>query len=260
MLPAMTKNCDTTWRGVAIITGASSGIGAAIARKLAPNAIGLIITARRGDKIKALAKELGDGVVPIVCDVTDKQSMLELGKIAVERFGQLDAIINNAGILPMASMARCHVEDWESVVDTNIKGVLYGIATALPQMLSQKTGHIINISSGAGRKVFPGAAVYCGTKHAVHAIGEGLQLDLSERSVKDGNTIKVTTIAPGLVVTNLPSSVTFEPAKEYFQDTMDTFDGPLQPEDVACSVLFALSAPEHVEIGEIAIRPTKQNF
>ena len=256
----MNSERGEVWHGVAIITGASSGIGDAIARKLAPHAKGLVITARRTDRIESLAAELGDHVLPITCDVTDQQAMLGLREATMARFGQIDAIINNAGVLPMASMARCHVDDWVQAVDINVKGVLFGIAAALPQMLEQNTGHIINISSEAGRKVFAGAAVYCGTKHAVHAISEGLQLDLSERSVKDGNTIKVTTISPGMVFTDLPSSVPFEPARKQFREAMDTFDDPLQPEDIANSVLFALSTPDHVEIGEVAVRPTKQSF
>jgi len=256
----MNQNRDMTWNGVAIITGASSGIGAAIAQKLASNAKGVIIAARRCERLEKLAKSLGKHVIPLACDVSDKKQVQKLADEAISRFGQIDAIINNAGIFPMSSMTRCHVEDWEKAIDVNIKGVLYGIAAVLPHMLNQKTGHIINISSTAGRRIFAGAAVYCGTKHAVHAIGEGLQLDLSERSQKDENTIKVTTITPGLVQTELPNSVTHESARLNFQKTIDHFDGPLQPHDIAEGVAFALNTPDHVEIGEVLIRPTKQLF
>ena len=248
------------WAGVGIITGASSGIGAAVAQKLSKNAKGLIIAARREDKLQAIAAQCGEHVIPIQCDVSKSDDVKHIAEIALSKFGSIDAIVNNAGILPMASMTRCHLEDWHSAVDVNIKGVLNGIAAVLPQMLEQGTGHIINMGSTAGRRILAGAAVYCGTKHAVRAISEGLQLDLSERSVKDGNTIKVTTIMPGLVKTELPSSVTHEQSRVQFQSAMDNYEHPLAPHDIAESVAFALNTPQHVELGEIAVRPTTQNF
>ena len=145
----MNEHSDKLWHGVAIITGASSGMGEAIAKKLAPHAKGLVIGARRIDKIKSLASTLGEHVLPIACDVQKKDDVEHLVQIAIETFGQVDAMINNAGIAPMASMTRCRVEDWENTIDTNLKGVLYGIAAVLPQMLEQKTGRIISISSGS---------------------------------------------------------------------------------------------------------------
>ena len=256
----MTQHCDMAWAGVGIITGASSGIGAAVAQKLSKNAKGLIIAARREEQLQALASQCGKHVIPIQCDVTKSDDVMQLADRALSEFGSIDAIVNNAGILPMASMTRCHLDDWHNAVDVNIKGVLNGIAAVLPQMLKHGTGHIINIGSTAGRRIFAGAAVYCGTKHAVRAISEGLQLDLSERSVKDGNTIKVTTIMPGLVKTELPSSVTHEQSRVQFQSAMDNYEHPLLPHDIAESVAFALSTPSHVELGEIAVRPTTQNF
>ncbi len=248
------------WAGVGIITGASSGIGAAVVQKLSKSAKGLVIGARRIDQLESIASQCGAHVIPVQCDVTKSEDVLNLASVAMSEFGSLDAIVNNAGILPMASMTRCHLDDWHNAVDVNVKGVLNGIAAALPHMLEQGTGHIINISSTAGRRVFAGAAVYCGTKHAVRAISEGLQLDLSERSMKDGNSIKVTTILPGLVKTDLPSSVTHEPSRVHFQNQMETFEHPLLPEDIAESVAFALNTPAHVELGELAVRPTTQNF
>jgi len=141
----MDEERDKRWSGVAIITGASSGIGEAIARKLAPSATGLIIAARRVDQLNSLASELGDHVIPVQCDVQIQADVEQLATTAVEKFGSIDAIINNAGIARMASMLRCRVEDWDAIIDTNIKGVLYGIAAVLPQMLEQKNGNIINI-------------------------------------------------------------------------------------------------------------------
>jgi len=152
------------------------------------------------------------------------------------------------------------VEDWDNLIDTNIKGVLYGIASVLPHMLERKTGHIITISSEAARRIFLGAGVYCATKHAVRALSEGLQRDLSARSQKDGNDIKVTTIAPGVVLTDLAESVTFEPAKEDFIRGMQSVDGVMTAEDIADCVQYVLNSPPHVEIGEMIVRPVKQNM
>ncbi len=260
MVSDMNEHRDKLWHGVAIITGASSGMGEAIAKKLAPRAKGLVVSARRFDKIKSLAATLGNHVLPIACDVQNKDDVQHLVESTIDTFGQVDLMINNAGIAPMASMTRCRVEDWENTIDTNLKGVLYGIAAVLPQMLQQKTGRIINISSEAGRRVFPGAAVYCATKHAVRVISEGLQMDLSARSLKDGNDIKVTTIAPGYVTTDLPESVTFEPARKGFKKNMQNVEDPMSSEDIADCIWYVLNTPPHVEIGELIVRPVKQNI
>jgi NADP-dependent 3-hydroxy acid dehydrogenase YdfG len=260
MVPAMSEQRDKTWSGVAIITGASSGIGEAIARKLAPIAKGLVISARRIDRINTLASHLGEHVIPMQCDVRNQQEVEELANQAMHHFGRIDAIVNNAGIAPMASMLRCRVEDWDNMIDTNLKGVLYGIAAVLPHMLEQKTGTIINISSEAARKIFLGAGVYCATKHAIRALSEGLQQDLSARSRKDRNAIRVATIAPGVVMTDLAESVTYEPAKQDLIKGMESVSEPLTAENIAECVTFILNSPSHVEVGEIIVRPTKQNM
>jgi NADP-dependent 3-hydroxy acid dehydrogenase YdfG len=260
MVSEMNELRDKQWDGVAIITGASSGIGEAIARKLAPCAKGLVICARRFDKIESLASELGSHVIPIACDVRNQAAVERVAQAALEHFGRIDSIINNAGIRPMASMTKCRVEDWDNTIDTNIKGVLYGIASVLPHMLERGDGHIINMSSESGRRVFPGVGVYCATKHAVRAISEGLQTDLSYRSKKDGNAIKVTTIEPGVVLTNLAESVTYLPAKEALQTMMQGVDGAMTPEDIADCIQYVLQTPPHVEIGEMIVRPVKQNM
>ena len=260
MVPSMSKECDNRWSGVGIITGVSSGIGNAIARKLAPKAKGLIIGARRIDQLNALASELGTHVIAVQCDVREQKEVENLATIALDRFGSIDAVINNAGIAPMASMLRCRVEDWENMIDTNLKGVLYGIAAVLPQMLEQKTGNIINISSEAARRIFLGAGVYCATKHAVRALSEGLQQDLSVRSRKDGNKIRVSTIAPGVVMTELAESVTHEPSKQDLIKGMQSVNEPLCANDIARCVEFILDSPPHVEVGEMIVRPVKQNM
>ena len=258
MVPVMNEQRDNVWHGVAIITGASSGIGEAIVKKLASSAEGIVIAARRIDRLTLLAQSLGDNVIPVQCDVQNKAEVEQAIQTALDRFGRVDTLINNAGIAPMSSMLRGRVEDWENTIDTNIKGVLYGIAAVLPHMLKQKTGRIINISSEAGRRVFPGSAVYCASKHAVRVISEGLQFDLSARSQKDGNDIKVSTILPGYVLTDLPDSVTFEPARNEFKKNMHNVEDPLQGNDIADCIQFILNAPDHVEICEMTVRPTKQ--
>ena len=248
------------WHGVGIITGASSGMGEATAKLLAPSARGLIIGARRIERIESIATELGDHVIPVQCDVRNQTDVQKLAECAMKQFGQIDALINNAGVAPLSSMLRCRTEDWDNMIDTNIKGVLHGIAAVLPQMLKQKDGHILTVSSETARRVFPSAGVYSGTKHAVRAISEGLQRDLSDRSEKDGNQIKVTTIAPGYVKTNLAESFTYEPAKKGFEHSLEALDGVLEPYDVARCIQFVLDSPSHVEIGEMTIRPVKQNL
>jgi NADP-dependent 3-hydroxy acid dehydrogenase YdfG len=140
----------------------------------------------------------------------------------------------------------------------NLKGALYGIAAVLPVMLAQKTGHIVNVSSVAGRKVIPGGAVYCGTKHALHAISEGLRSELAEQAAKDGNTIRVTIIAPGVVQTELPQSITDEAARSATASYYSSMRGALQSEDIAEAIVYALEAPPHVGINELLIRPTAQ--
>lgn len=256
----MDEERDNRWTGVAIITGASSGIGEAIARNLAPSAKGLVIAARRDARLNTLASELGDHVIPVKCDVQVQSDVTTLATTALEHFGAIDALVNNAGIARMASMLRCRVEDWDAIIDTNIKGVLYGIAAVLPQMLEQKTGNIINISSESARRIFLGAGVYCASKHAVRALSEGLQQDLSIRSRKDGNTIKVSTIAPGVVMTEFAESVTHEPTKLNLVRGMQSVDEPLSAKNIAECVQFVLESPAHVEVGEMTVRPVKQNM
>jgi NADP-dependent 3-hydroxy acid dehydrogenase YdfG len=160
--------------------------------------------------------------------------------------------------MPLAPLAKCRMDDWDAMIDVNVKGLLYGVGLALPIMLAQKTGHIINVSSVAGRRLFNGGAVYCGTKHAVHAISEGLRGELSERAAEDGNQIRVTIIAPGVVKTELPDSIRDEETREVSRQYYDGLPGPLMSEDIAASILHAIQAPPHVDINEILIRPTAQ--
>src|SRR6478752_7698537 len=188
---------------VVVITGASSGLGEATARRRARDGAKLVLGARRLDRLQALVTELslGDGAA-MQTDVTQYDQVKRLVDTAVRLHGRIDVIINNAGLMPHSPLERGKVEDWDRMIDVNLKGVLYGIAAALPYMKEQKSGHVINVSSVAGHKVNPGGAVYAATKHGVRVISEGLR-----QEVKPYN-IRTTIISPGAVATELPNSVT----------------------------------------------------
>jgi NADP-dependent 3-hydroxy acid dehydrogenase YdfG len=246
----MTENIKNK---VVVITGASSGLGEAAARLLAKEGAKLVLGARRLDRLQALAGELSLGKDAILqTDVTDVGQVRRLVDHAVKIHGRVDVIINNAGLMPHSPLERGKVEDWDRMIDVNIKGVLYGIAAALPHMKTQKSGHIINVSSVAGHKVGPGGAVYAATKHAVRIISEGLR-----QEVKPYN-IRTTIISPGAVATELPDSVT-EP--DVAVGVRALYDRVAIPADsFARTVVFAMSQPDEVDINEILFRPTAQEY
>ncbi|MDB5721683.1 MAG: short-chain dehydrogenase/reductase [Alphaproteobacteria bacterium] len=236
---------------VIVITGASSGLGEAAARLLAQRGAKLVLGARRSDRIEALAAELGEAIA-LRTDVVVRADVEALVAAAVERFGRIDVMIANAGIMPNAPIEKLLVEDWDRVVDVNIKGVLYGIAAALPHFQAQKSGHFITTSSVAGHKVRRGSTVYAGTKSAVRAISEGLR-----QEVKPWN-IRTTIISPGAVATELADSVT-DP--EWRASTKAGYAATSIPADsFARAVAFAIEQPEDVDINEILFRPTSQEF
>jgi NADP-dependent 3-hydroxy acid dehydrogenase YdfG len=190
---------------VVVITGASSGLGEATARLLSAEGASVVLGARRVERIQYLASELtgsGGKALAVATDVTDSDQVKKLVEAAVQTYGRIDVMLNNAGLMPHSPLERLKVEDWDRMIDVIIKGVLYGIAAALPYMKEQKTGHIINISSVAGHKVGPGGAVYSATKTAVRVLSEGLR-----HEVKPYN-IRTTVISPGAVATELPASAT----------------------------------------------------
>jgi NADP-dependent 3-hydroxy acid dehydrogenase YdfG len=238
---------------VVVITGASSGLGEATARRLSASGAKIVLGARRTKHLDALAKELnenGGNAIAITTDVTDREQVKALVDAAVKTYGRVDVMINNAGLMPQAPLERLKVEEWDRMIDVNIKGVLYGIAAVLPYMKEQKSGHIINVSSVAGHKVGPGFAVYAATKHAVRALSEGVR-----QEVKPYN-IRTTVISPGAVATELPNGVT-DPAtaeriKKFYADIAVPADS------FARAVAFAVSQPEEVDINEILFRPTRQ--
>jgi len=238
---------------VIVITGASSGLGEAAARRLAGLGAKLVLGARRIERIKALAKDLSLPTSAAVrTDVTDVAQVRSLVDGSVKQHGRIDVILNNAGLMPHSPLERGKVEDWDRMIDVNIKGVLYGIAAALPHMKAQKSGHIINVSSVAGHLVRPGGAVYSATKHAVRVISEGLR-----QEVKPYN-IRSTIISPGAVATELPQSITEPDVAAGIRDFYEQYAIPAS--SFADVVVFAMSQPEEVDINEILFRPTRQEL
>jgi len=237
---------------VVVITGASSGLGEAAARLLAAEGAKLVLGARRLERMQALAKELGLGEDAVVrTDVTKVDEVRALVDQAVRAHGRIDVMINNAGLMPVSPLEQLKVDDWDRMIDVNIKGVLYGIAAALPHMKAQMSGQIINVSSVAGHKVAPSGAVYAATKHAVRALSEGLR-----QEVKAYN-IRTTIISPGAVATELPDIVTDPTASARIKQV---YAKAISADSFARVVAFAMSQPEDVDINEILFRPTAQEY
>lgn len=245
---------------VAIVTGASSGIGEAAAHALAPNHR-LVLAARRRDRLAQLRRTIetsGGTAIDVGCDVSNRRDVQALVRAAMDAFGRIDVLINNAGVMANAPMIKCRVDDWDAMIDINLRGLLYCTGETLPILLRQKTGHIVNVSSVAGRKIFNGAAVYCGTKHAVHVISDALRGELAESAPHDGNRIRVSVIAPGVVITELPESIRDPETREISKKYYASIPEPLTSEDVANAIAFAVNAPAHVGINEILLRPLAQ--
>ncbi len=239
---------------VVVITGASSGLGEATARLLSTRGASVVLGARRVNRIKSLADELtasGGKALAITTDVTHYDQVQRLVDAAVQKYGRIDVMINNAGLMPSSPLERLKIEDWNQMIDVNIKGVLYGIAATLPYMKRQKAGHIINVSSVAGHKVRAGGAVYAATKHAVLALSEGLRQEVKPYY------IRVMVISPGAVATELPDSVT-EP--DIAENMRKVYEIAIPAESFARAVAFAMSQPEEVDVNEILFRPTRQEF
>ncbi|WP_119309789.1 SDR family oxidoreductase [Cohaesibacter haloalkalitolerans] len=238
---------------VVVITGASSGLGEATARRLAAAGAKVVLGARRADRIEALAKELsaaGHTALAVTTDVTDRDQVKNLVNSAVAEFGRIDVMLNNAGLMPLAPLERLKVDEWDQMIDVNLKGVLYGIAAVLPHMQAQKQGHIINVSSVYGHVVDPGAAVYCATKSAIRALSEGLR-----KEVKPYN-IRTTVISPGAVSTELTDHISDADIRNSVKDVVGKFS--VGPDTFARAVAFAINEPDDVDINEILFRPIDQ--
>jgi len=240
---------------VVVITGASSGIGEATAKLLAAEGASVSLGARRKDRLERLAGEIrkaGGKAHVAVTDVVRRADVEALVRRAREAFGRVDVLVNNAGLMPLSPFERLKVDDWDRMIDVNVKGVLYGIAAALPIMKEQRSGHILNVSSVAGHKVRPGNSVYAATKHAVRVISEGLRLE-----VKPYN-MRTTVISPGALATELPNSVTEPDIAQTIRDFVHEVAIPA--DSFARAVAFAISQPEEMDVNEIIFRPTRQEL
>lgn len=240
---------------VIVITGASSGLGEAAAKYLSEQGAIVVLGARRADRIQALAEELnskGQKALAVVADVTKPEEVKALVDAAVQTYGRIDVIINNAGLMPHSPLERLKIEEWNQMIDVNIKGVLYGIAAALPYMKTQQSEYIINVSSVAGHKVRAGSAVYAATKHAVRVISEGLREEVKPYG------LRTTIISPGAVESELPNTITEPDVAEGVQQFYK--ENAISADSFARVVAFAISQPEDVDINEILFRPTKQVF
>jgi NADP-dependent 3-hydroxy acid dehydrogenase YdfG len=240
---------------IIVVTGASSGLGEATARLLSAQGATVVLGARRADRLQVLVKELegaGGKALALVTDVTQRQQVKDLVDTAVKTYGRIDVMINNAGLMPQAPLEQLKVDEWDRMIDVNLKGVTYGIAAALPHMQRQQSGHFVNVSSVAGHRVGPGFAVYAATKFAVRALSEGLR-----QEVKPYN-IRTTVISPGAVATELVNTVSDPEAAERLRGFYARVAVPA--ESFARAVAFALSQPPEVDINEILYRPTRQEL
>ncbi|MCQ6281664.1 SDR family oxidoreductase [Bacillus sp. EB600] len=239
---------------VIVITGASSGIGEATALSLAEKGAKVVLAARRKYRLKEITEKIklnGGSAIYFETDVTSHSNVQKLSEFTIEKFGKIDVWVNNAGIMPLSFLNKLKIDEWNQMIDVNIKGVLYGIAAAIPIMEKQGNGHIINVSSVAGYSVGMTGAVYSGTKFAVRAITEGLRLELSSRS-----NIRTTVIYPGSVESDLNNNITDKDALNLI--SKNPSPNKLEGTDIANSIIYAIEQPDNVSVNEILIRPTWQ--
>jgi hypothetical protein len=241
---------------VVVITGASSGIGEATALRIAADGAKLVLMARREDRLQELAQKLMDEYqtdsMVVKLDITDREAVLEAFEEVKNNYGRIDVLVNNAGLMPVSYLDKLKIDEWDRMIDVNLKGLLYCIAGALPVMKAQQSGHIVNISSVAGRRVNPGFAVYNATKFGVTALSEAMRMELTPSM-----NIKVTVIEPGAVATELTQTITDK-------DILDSFSKfasnlvPLESDDIARSIHYAVSQPDEVMVSEILVLPRRQ--
>ncbi len=234
-----------------IVTGASSGIGAATAKMLVEQGANVMCAARRQDRLEELAKILGPKAAFHVTDVSKRQDLVDLAEATIKAFGAIDVLVNNAGIMPLSLITSRKVEEWDAMIDVNIKGVLYGIDAVLGHMMQRGSGQIINVSSVAGHRVGPASSVYSGTKFAVRAISEGLRQETAGK-------VRVTIICPGAVTTELAGTITDENVIGAMGDRFNFKF--LEGKDIASAICYAIGEPENVSVNEIIIRPTEQEM
>jgi len=239
---------------VVVVTGASSGIGEATVRALAAEGAAVVAGARRKERLDGLVEEVtqdGGKAIAVECDVTDEEQAHDLIQRAVEEFGSVDILVNNAGVMLLSTVGKGLSDQWRQMFEVNVMGLLYATDTAIERMKEQGSGHLVNISSVAGRKVTrDSSGVYAGTKFAVNAISEGLRQELLE------DNIRVTIVEPGAVDTELPHHITDEDARESLGGLLEL--ERLQAVDIANAIAYAVTQPERVSVNEILIRPTQQ--
>ncbi|NJL52354.1 MAG: SDR family oxidoreductase [Hydrococcus sp. SU_1_0] len=238
---------------VVIITGASSGLGEATAKRLAKQGAKVMLAARREDRLRELVAKIeqaGGTAKYQLTDVSDRAQVTALAQATQQAYGRIDVLVNNAGLMPLSPLDETKVEEWDKMIDVNIKGVLYGVAAVLPIMRSQQSGHIINISSVAGHKVFPSGAVYCATKYAVKAISEGIRLE-------SNGQIRSTNISPGVVATELTNTITHEQTAKNIDQL---YSVAIDADAIARAITYAIEQPGDVDVNEMIIRPTLQEL
>ena len=237
---------------VIVLTGASSGIGEATARHLATTGHHLVVGARRTDRLTALQEELcaqGVHVDALTLDVTQLADVQRIAAFAQQRYGRIDVLINNAGVMPLSPLAALKVDEWNRMIDVNVRGVLHGIAAVLPAMQAQKHGHIINVASIGAHAVTPTAAVYCASKYAVRAISDGLR--------QETDVLRVTVVSPGVVESELADSISDKTARAAMREFRRI---ALAPQAIAKAIGYAISQPDDVDVSEIIVRPTSSPY
>ena len=238
---------------VIVITGASSGIGEATAKILAEGGAKVVLSARREDRLKKLTLEIGDNAAYFKSDVSSAEDMKALIAMAKEKFGQVDVLFANAGVMPGSNMSELKTRDWMSMVNINIVGVLNSIAAVLPEFTAQKSGHILVTSSVAGTKSVPGNAVYSGTKHFVRAMLDSFRAE----SVMEGTNIRTTVIYPGAIKTELLNTIAPSETKKMVERFYEEVG--MEPDVIANAVLYAISQPDNVDVSDLIVRPSRES-
>ncbi|MDH2911391.1 SDR family oxidoreductase [Kosakonia sp. HypNH10] len=235
-------------RKIILLTGASSGIGEATARRLVQAGHQLVIGARRIERLQALRDELGS-IDCLAIDVTQAEDLAQMAQFALQQYGRIDVLINNAGVMPLSPLAALKMEEWRQTIDVNVHGVLNGIAAVLPTMQQQRAGQIINVASIGAHAVFPLSAVYCASKFAVRAISDGLR--------QESDCIRVTVVSPGVVASELADHITDPSAKE----SMEGFRRIALPaEAIADAIAWSIDQPDSVDVSEIIVRHTQSPY